>query len=63
MIYIVRHGQTSWNVSKRLQGHKPITLTKKGRKEAQLIAEEIKNLDFERIISSSFIHSSHWGRF
>lgn len=57
MIYIVRHGQTSWNVSKRLQGHKPITLTKQGRKEAQLVAEKIKNLDFERIISSDLIRT------
>ena len=39
MIYIVRHGQTEWNVSKRLQGHKPITLNEKGREEAKTLAE------------------------
>lgn len=57
MIYIVRHGQTSWNVSKRLQGHKPIMLTQEGRKEAKIIAEKIKDLDFEKIISSDLIRT------
>ncbi len=57
MIYIVRHGQTSWNVSKRLQGHKPITLTQEGKKEAKIIAEKIKDLDFEKIISSDLIRT------
>lgn len=57
MIYIIRHGQTSWNVSKRLQGHKPITLTEEGCKEAQHIAEKIKNLDVKRIISSDLLRT------
>lgn len=57
MIYIVRHGQTSWNVSKRLQGHKSITLTKEGCIEAKMLAEKIKNLEFEKIISSDLIRA------
>lgn len=57
MIYIVRHGQTEWNVSKRLQGHKPITLNEKGREEAKTLAEKIKDLDFDRIISSDLLRA------
>ena len=57
MIYIVRHGQTEWNVSKRLQGHKPITLNEKGREEAKTFAEKIKDLDFDRIISSDLLRA------
>ena len=41
MIYIVRHGQTNWNVTKQLQGHKPIPINDKGRKEADNVRKKI----------------------
>ncbi|MDB5395631.1 MAG: histidine phosphatase super family protein [Rhodospirillales bacterium] len=33
-LYFVRHGETDWNVQKRLLGHKDIPLNDNGRKEA-----------------------------
>jgi len=33
-IFLVRHGQTQWNLQKRLQGHKNSPLTATGRKQA-----------------------------
>lgn len=57
MIYIIRHGQTNWNVLKKLQGHKSIALNEEGRKEASIIAEKIKYLDFEKIISSDLLRT------
>lgn len=57
MIYIVRHGQTDWNVSKKLQGHKPIPLNEKGREKAKVLSEKVKLLDFERIISSDLLRA------
>ncbi|MCP4670407.1 MAG: histidine phosphatase family protein, partial [Desulfobacula sp.] len=34
IIFLVRHGQTEWNLQNRLQGHKNSPLTIKGREQA-----------------------------
>lgn len=57
MIYIVRHGETSWNTYKILQGHKPIELNERGREKARFLAEKVKNLEFDRIISSDLLRA------
>ena len=57
MIYIVRHGETSWNAYKILQGHKPIELNERGREKARFLAEKVKNLEFDRIISSDLLRA------
>ena len=38
-IYIVRHGQTEWNILGKTQGHGDSNLTAKGREQAELLAE------------------------
>ena len=57
MIYIVRHGETDWNAYKKLQGHKPIELNERGRERARYLAEKVKNLEFDRIISSDLLRA------
>ncbi|MFC3067729.1 histidine phosphatase family protein [Phenylobacterium soli] len=39
MIYLVRHGQTEWNVEQRIQGRTESPLTPRGRLQAQAMAE------------------------
>ena len=56
MIYVVRHGQTVWNLQKRKQGQMDSPLTLKGVKQASLISsilkKELKNTaDFKFVIS------------
>jgi probable phosphoglycerate mutase len=51
-ITIVRHGETEWNKSMQLQGHTDSPLTEIGLKQAEQLAETIKNRDFNLLISS-----------
>mgnify|MGYP003371975395 CR=1 FL=1 len=57
MIYIVRHGQTDWNMSKQLQGHNPIPINENGRKEADIARTKIEKLNFDKIISSDLLRA------
>ena len=51
-LYVVRHGETIWNVEKRVQGITDIPLTEKGRKEAEELQELISTLNIDVVISS-----------
>lgn len=52
MIYIVRHGQTDWNLEGRYQGRIDIELNEKGINQAKKIYEELKNIKFDKVFSS-----------
>jgi broad specificity phosphatase PhoE len=53
-VYLIRHGETDWNVQGRWQGHTDIPLNEKGNTQAQLLAEYLKreNIRFDYIYSS-----------
>ena len=51
-IYIIRHGQTVWNIDRRLQGRSDIELTEEGRKMAFESGQVLKSTHFDRIYSS-----------
>lgn len=51
-LYIVRHGQTTWNVQKRMQGRFDSPLTKKGVEDAKQLREYLATTSFEEVISS-----------
>ena len=52
MIYIVRHGQTDWNLIKKTQGQLDIPLNETGRVEAQKSGELLAGKNIDKIISS-----------
>lgn len=52
MIYLIRHGQTNWNLEKRTQGHIDVPLNENGKKEAFLITKKISNIEIDQIFSS-----------
>lgn len=52
MFYLVRHGQTDWNVEKRIQGHADIPLNEVGRVQASQLQEELKPIVFDHCFSS-----------
>lgn len=51
-IYLMRHGQTQWNVENRLQGRKDSHLTEKGRQDAALLGECIHTMNLDAIYTS-----------
>lgn len=51
-LYVVRHGETIWNVENRVQGVSDISLTDKGRLDATLQKDFVKTLDIDVVISS-----------
>lgn len=51
-LYIVRHGQTDWNIQELVQGSTDIELNKTGIEQANQVAEKLKNITFSAIYSS-----------
>lgn len=53
-IYLVRHGESEWNIIKKIQGHKDTQLTPKGLNQAKLLGKRLKedNIKIDRIYSS-----------
>jgi probable phosphoglycerate mutase len=44
VIYYIRHGETDWNVEGRLQGHHDVPLNARGRAQATLCGEILRDL-------------------
>jgi broad specificity phosphatase PhoE len=51
-VFVVRHGATDWNNSKRAQGHADIDLNEEGRKQAQQTARQLAEEPIEAVYSS-----------
>lgn len=53
MIYLVRHGQTKWNLEQRRQGKLNSDLTDLGIQQAQAVADYISSLKIDKIYCSN----------
>ncbi|MDP1901476.1 MAG: histidine phosphatase family protein [Rubrivivax sp.] len=51
-IYLVRHGQTQWNLEKRLQGATDNVLNETGRRQAAELAAKLAGVELGHIYSS-----------
>ncbi|MGL6185713.1 MAG: histidine phosphatase family protein [Clostridium chrysemydis] len=58
-IYLTRHGQTEWNIEKRLQGRGNSPLTKDGIDRAKELRERIKEIELDVIYSSPIERALH----
>lgn len=52
MIYIIRHGETKYNVEKRYAGRIDVPLNENGIIQAKETREKLKNIKFDIVISS-----------
>ncbi len=52
-IHLIRHGQTEWNASLRVQGHSESALTDSGRKQAMDLGNKLCHIRYDVAYSSS----------
>lgn len=51
--YIVRHGETEWNLEQRLQGWLDSPLTQRGKEQASSLSAALRDIHFDACIVSS----------
>ena len=56
-IYIVRHGETEWNVLRKIQGTTDIPLNETGKKQAELITKRFASVQFAMAFSSDLLRA------
>ena len=56
-IYLVRHGQTEWNVADKVQGASDSPLTENGIKEIKKLAKVLKKVKFDLAFSSDLLRA------
>jgi probable phosphoglycerate mutase len=56
-ICIIRHGETDWNVEKRIQGHTDVPLNETGRTQALAMAFNAAHQRFAAIYSSDLVRA------
>ena len=57
MIYIVRHGQTNWNIEGRYGGRIDTPLNEEGIAQAKKLKEKFKNIKLDVVITSPLIRT------
>ena len=61
-IFMVRHGETVWNVEGRIQGHSDIKLSEKGRQQAQALARRLSDVTFDAAYCSDLSRTTETGQ-
>ena len=58
-IYLLRHGETDWNIEGRLQGRMDIPMNESGKEQIKAIGQFLKDSGFcvGRIISSPLLRA------
>ncbi|WP_184319424.1 histidine phosphatase family protein [Geobacillus subterraneus] len=52
-LYLTRHGETKWNVEKRMQGWQDSPLTEKGRQDAKRLGKRLEAVELTAIYAST----------
>jgi probable phosphoglycerate mutase len=62
-LILIRHGETEWNRERRMQGHADSPLSDKGMRQAILLAQRMKKIEFTAFYSSDSGRACETARF
>ena len=51
-VYLVRHGETAWSLSRQATGRADIPLTNRGERDAQALSTRLQGLSFVQVLTS-----------
>lgn len=57
MIYVTRHGQTDWNLEKKVMGRCDIPLNENGKEQAKIVRDFLENTPIDKIICSPLLRA------
>ncbi|UKS28981.1 histidine phosphatase family protein [Paenibacillus sp. HWE-109] len=52
-LYLIRHGETLWNVERRMQGHLDSPLSALGEQQAAWLSQALSDIEFDVVCASS----------
>ncbi|OZB49852.1 MAG: histidine phosphatase family protein, partial [Thiomonas sp. 14-66-4] len=57
LLLLIRHGETEWNRSARIQGHTDIALNARGQAQAEAVAEALGDTEIHAVYASDLLRA------
>ncbi|MBR4767344.1 MAG: histidine phosphatase family protein [Lachnospiraceae bacterium] len=61
-LYVIRHGETEWNKTGRLQGNRDVPLNEAGLQQAIEAREALRHFEFDVVYSSPLVRAAQTAR-
>jgi 2,3-bisphosphoglycerate-dependent phosphoglycerate mutase len=57
-LLLIRHGETQWNAESRIQGHRDVALSARGRRQAEVLARFLASAAIDAVFASDLSRAS-----